>query len=133
MNRVFLDANVLVSAALTPASGLHDLWSAPAVRLLASPHVVEEARRNVRSPEARARLEQLLARVAVLDAEPAPMPVTDASGLPVKDVPVLVGAVAAGAGFLLTGDITHFGSLMGQRAAGVLVLLPGEYLRRHLG
>lgn len=133
MDRVFLDANVIVSAALSPASRLNELWHAPGVRLLASPHVVAECRRNVREPDAVARLEALLGAVTVLDSEPEPVALEGADALPDKDVPVLAGAVAAGAGFLLTGDISHFGRLMGHRIAGVLVLLPGEYLRGRSG
>ena len=48
MDRVFLDANVLVSAALEPDARLRALWELAEVRLLASPHVVEEARRDCR-------------------------------------------------------------------------------------
>jgi hypothetical protein len=43
--------------------------------------------------------------------------------------PVLLGALAAGARILLTGDMAHFGHLMGGDIAGVRVLLPGTYLR----
>jgi len=47
VERVFLDANVLVSAVLKPTSAIASLWTLPGVRLLASPYVLAEARRNV--------------------------------------------------------------------------------------
>ncbi len=129
MDRVFLDANVLVSAALKPDARLRILWQLAEVRLFASPHVVEEARRNVVALEARERLETLIEAVAVLPTEPADHPIKGELGLPPKDRPVLLGALAAGARILLTGDMAHFGHLMGCDVAGVRVLLPGTYLR----
>jgi len=129
VDRVFLDANVLVSAALTPGSRLHDLWTRPNVRLLGSPYVAEEARRNVVDPAARERLEALLAALTMLPTEPADVPIADDPGLPAKDRPVLLAAFASAADYLLTGDLTHFGPLMGRNVGGVTTMLPGEYLR----
>lgn len=129
MERVFLDANVLVSAALKPGSRIASLWSLPDVRLLASPHVLAEARRNVPAPDAAARLEALIAALVVLPAEPADFVIEDDPGLPPKDRPVLLAAIVSGADVLLTGDITHFGGCLGTAVSGVRVLLPREYLR----
>jgi hypothetical protein len=114
MDRVFLDANVLVSAALTPDSRVAGLWDVPDVRLLASPYVLAEARRNVSEPAATKRLEALVARMAVL---------------PAKGRPVLLAAIVSGAAYLLTGDITHFGPCLGREVGGVRVMLPGDFLR----
>jgi len=50
--------------------------------------------------------------------------------LPEKDVPILLAAIEARATHLLTGEVRHFGSYFGQRIEGILVLPPGEYLRR---
>jgi uncharacterized protein len=130
MDRVFLDANVLVSAALKPDSRIATLWDAAHVRLLASPYVVAEARRNVPEPEVAARLEALLEGVAVLPNEPAGSLVAPDPCLPEKDRPVLLGAIAAGASYLLTGDMSHFGPCFGNTYQGVTVLLPGDYLRK---
>ncbi len=129
MDRLFLDANVLVSAALTPDSSLSRLWTLDSVRLLGSPHVVEEARRNVADPRASERLEVVLEAVAILPSEPADFEIEDDPGLPAKDRPVLLAAIVAGADYLLTGDLTHFGALVGMGIHGVTVLLPGQYLR----
>lgn len=129
MERVFLDANVIVSAALKPGSRIASLWALPDVRLLASPHVLAEARRNVPAPDAAERLEALIAALVLLPAEPADFATEDDPGLPPKDRPVLLAAIVSGADVLLTGDITHFGGCLGTAVGGVRVLLPGEYLR----
>jgi len=133
MDRLFLDANILVSAALKPDSRLAGLWMLAGVRLLGSPHVVAEARRNVRQPYAVVRLEALLDVVAVLPSEPAEFEVAGCPLLPEKDRPVLLGAIVANADYLLTGDMTHFRECFGKRLGGVLVLLPGAYLRQRAG
>jgi hypothetical protein len=80
--------------------------------------------------DARERLEELLSAVVVLPSEPADRVIDGGQELPAKDRPVLLGAVAVNAGFLLTGDITHFGSMMGREIAGVAVPMPGTYLRK---
>ncbi|MRR11804.1 hypothetical protein EG835_04910, partial [bacterium] len=90
MERVFLDANILVSAALKPGSGIARLWELTGVRLVCSPYVLAEARRNVPTPEAVARLESLIGGLALLPAEPADFPIADDPGLPHKDRPVLL-------------------------------------------
>ena len=129
MDRVFLDANVLVSAALTPDSRLHALWKRPDVRLTGSPYVIAEARRNVTAPGAAARLEVLVEAISVLPAEPADFAMEGDPALPAKDRPVLLAAIASSSDYLLTGDATHFGDLFGRAFNGVTVLRPGEYVR----
>ncbi len=129
MERVFLDANILVSAALKPDSGIAGLWRLKGVRLIASPYVLAEARRNVHSPEAADRLESFIADLAVLPSEPADFPLDEDPGLPDKDLPVLLAAIVAHADYLLTGDLSHFSTCMGRAIQGVTTLLPGDYLR----
>ena len=129
MDRLFLDANVLVSAALKPESQLAGLWQLDGVRLLGSPYVVAEARRNVCEPDAAARLEALIGAMVLLPAEPADFEFGDDPGLPGKDRPVLLAAIVAKADFLLTGDMAHFGPCFGQTISGVRMVLPGSYLR----
>lgn len=128
MDRVFLDANVLVSAALKPESRLASLWTLTDVRLLASPYVLVEARRNVDAPEAAARLESLIAALVVLPTEPTDFAIEGDPNLPDKDRPILLAAIASGADWLLTGDIRHFGCCLGRTVHGVRVALPGKYL-----
>ena len=128
MDRVFLDANVLFSAAYRADSGLLKLWRVPGIQLCTSPYALEEARINLDESAQLVRLAQVQAKLQLFDAAEEPLP----SGifLPPKDVPILVAAIAANATHLLTGDLRHFGRYFGKRVAGVLILTPGDYLRR---
>lgn len=128
MDRVFLDANVLFTAAYRDGAGLLRLWELEGVELVASLYVLEEARRNLRHhrPDRLPILETLLQRVRVTDALPVGLPLSVA--LHEKDRPVLLAALALGATHLLTGDKKHFGALFGRTVGGVLVLLPAAYL-----
>lgn len=51
MDRLFLDANILFSAAYRPDAGLRRLWEVPNVELVTSAYAGEEARRNLDLPE----------------------------------------------------------------------------------
>ncbi|MDP2181889.1 MAG: PIN domain-containing protein, partial [Actinomycetota bacterium] len=104
MERLFLDANILVSAALKPDSRLAELWTIADVRLLASPHVLAEARRNAPAPNAAAHLERLIAALKVLPMEPADFEIEDDPELPAKDRPVLLAAIVSRADILVTGE-----------------------------
>jgi uncharacterized protein len=128
MLRVFLDANVLFSAAYREEAGLLELWRRSDVRLLTSGYAVEEARRNLDTADRRARFERLLAAIeVVMEAPRGRLP--DAIRLPEKDEPILRAAISAKAKHLLTGDIRDFGPLFGRRVGGLLVQTPGDFLR----
>jgi predicted nucleic acid-binding protein len=126
VDRLFLDANVLFSAAYRDQSGLARLWKVKRVKLLSSAYAVEEARRNLAEASQRGRLARLVKAVEIIDVVSGPI---SEPGLPAKDEPILRAAVAARATHLLTGDVRHFGRFLGTRLEGILVLLPGEYLR----
>lgn len=53
-HRVFLDANVLFSAAHRAQNGLLALWALPDTTLVTSDYAVLEARRNLEGEERRA-------------------------------------------------------------------------------
>ena len=125
MDRVFLDANVLFSAAYRPAAGIARLWKLKNVELLTSDYAIEEARANLPDSEQQRRLQELLERVRVVTGQ-APLP-THVS-LPDKDRPILQAALYARATHLLTGDRRHFGRYFGRRIGSVLILPPAEYL-----
>jgi uncharacterized protein len=129
VDRVFLDANILFSAAYRPNAGLRQLWEVPNVALVTSAYAVEEARRNLDWPEQRAALQDLLQSVEVLTASPGDPPLAVPVEIPEKDRPILAMAIAAHATHLLTGDVRHFGRYYGQTVAGVHILLPAAYLR----
>ena len=131
MERLFLDANVLFSAAYRKDAGVRRrLWGLPQTELVTSAYAVEEARRNLDTAEQRADLDELLEAVRVSNplADPAGHPGIEASGLPEKDLPILRAAVAANATHLVTGDRRHFGALFGKKVAGVLVVRPADHM-----
>jgi predicted nucleic acid-binding protein len=134
--RVFLDANILFSAAKT-AGAVRELL----MRLESSGHVLcadayvaEEARRNLvtKSPEALAALETLLGRVETAAFLPTVLPAKVASLVHEKDRPVLAAAVRLRCDALVSGDRTHFGALYGKDLLGVAIHSPrslAEWLR----
>jgi predicted nucleic acid-binding protein len=127
MDRLFLDANALFSAAYRPDAGLLSLWKLKNVTLCSSRYAIEEARFNVDDNAERARLETLTQHPHLFQAAARDLP--SGISLPEKDVPILLAAIETSASHLLTGDVRHFGSHFGRRIAGTLTLLPGEYLR----
>ena len=131
MDRIFLDANVLFSAAYLELSGLARLWTLGYVELLSSAYAVEEARRNlaIDRTEALPRLERLTAAVSIVDA-PQSLKLPANVRLDQKDQPILLAAIHGNPDYLLTGDARHFAHLYGKRIKGVLVLRPAQYFER---
>lgn len=129
-DRVFLDANVLFSAAYgSPQIGrLWDLHAAGRCMLLVSAHVIDEARRNLPDSAQRARLDHLASRCR--EVADAPVGLSSSLELPAGDQVVFLTAVAAEATHLLTGDVRHFGPYLNQRVQGVGILRPAAYLGR---
>jgi predicted nucleic acid-binding protein len=125
VDRVFLDANVLLSAAWRPGAALLRLWGLDDVELLSSGYAVEEARRNLVTPARRGRLTRLLRRVHLVEPQHFTLP--RGIRLPEKDLPILLAAIDGAATHLLTGDWEHFGPYYRQEIAGVLILPPAEY------
>ena len=134
--RVFLDANILFSAAKT-AGAVRELLSrleAGGHVLCADAYVVEEARRNLlaKGPEALDSLEAVLTRVEVAAFHPGALPARIAALVDEKDRPVVAAAVRLRSDALVTGDRTHFGALYGEELLGVAIHSPrtlAEWLR----
>jgi predicted nucleic acid-binding protein len=127
LDRLFLDANVLFSAAYREDSGLLRLWDMQDVELVTSVYAVEEARRNLDTSERIERLEGLLQEVRLLP-EVRDLDLPPEIDLAEKDRPILAGALAVDAGHLITGDRQHFGRSFGQRLGGMLIVTPRDYL-----
>ena len=127
MDRIFLDANVLFSAAYRPDAGLARLWEMRGVELITSDYAAQEARVNLTENDQHRRLNRLLRKVRIVTAV-APLP--PHVQLPEKDQPILQAALEAQATHLLTGDKEHFGPYFGRHLGGVLVLLPADYFER---
>jgi predicted nucleic acid-binding protein len=128
--RLFLDANILFSAAKTDGAirGLlgrlreagHECW--------VDEFVVFEARRNLaaKGPEALVELDRLVAtcRHRPAQASKASVRREDVAWLAEKDRPVLAAAINLRCDALLTGDRTHLGSKFGKAVAGVAIHSP---------
>jgi len=127
VDRIFLDANVLFSAAYRPNAGLARLWQLDKVELVTSDYAAQEAMFNLTEKDQRVRLTKLLEKVRIITAV-APLP--PGVQLPDKDQPILQAALQAQATHLLTGDKEHFGPYFGRNLGGVLVLPPAEYFER---
>jgi predicted nucleic acid-binding protein len=118
VTRLFLDANVLFTAAHNPhgkASLVLELAAQGHWQALTSTYAAAEARRNVahKFPDCSERLEQILADIETVGSGRAaicPLPLRD------KDKPIFEAALLAGATHLLTGDIRDFGPFMNAAA-----------------
>lgn len=126
--RLFLDANVLFSACVSHAgraAALVDLARSRVCDLLASPHAIEETRRNLalRYPDHQDRLPPVLAVVTtVSEAPPELVQWARDLGLPEQDAPIMAAAVQAQADGLVTGDRLHFGRFFGRVEKGVRIV-----------
>lgn len=125
--RVFLDANILFSAAKSDGAvrGLLRWLLAQGHECPVDAYVVAEARRNLQAKGADAlpALEASLAHLQV--AATVPVPDDQAwTWLPEKDRPVLAAAIRLHCGALVTGDRTHFGAGYGRTFGGVTLHSP---------
>lgn len=131
MDRVFLDANILYSAAYLEQSGLTRLWTLDDVDLLTSAYGLEEAWRNlaIDRPEAVTRLERLCEAITTVNA-PQGLKLPANVQLDDKDQPILLAPIHGRADYLLTGNAWHFAHLYGKCIATLLVPRPGQYFTR---
>lgn len=130
---VFLDANVIFSAAYRPegrCAALFELAARQRCRLLTSAYAVTEADRNLRhkKPEALIFFAELLDKIKIV-AEPDRRKQEEvaALGLDSGDVPIFAAAIER-CDILVTGDRKHFGFLMGRTVRGIQVMSPAEAL-----
>ena len=140
--RIFLDANILFSAAKS-AGAIRQLLGQLNERghkLVADDYVATEARRNLirkAGSDAIPYLDALLLQIEMSLAQHppqsigAPQVVTD--WLPEKDRPVLLAAIALQCDALVTGDRTDFGTGFGETFGGVTIYTPVGLARVVLG
>ena len=93
MDRIFLDANVLFSAAYREGAGLLALWELPGTVVLTSGYALAEACRNLRPGEQQDRLQSLLVSATVIETAQEDSAGFDDHSLPEKDRPILRAAV----------------------------------------
>jgi len=128
MDRLFLDATILFSAAYRANAGLLRFWKLRNVILCSSRYALEEARINLTEDAQRRRLTRLARNLQWFSAAPRELPV--GVSVPEKDEPILRAAMEAQATHLITGDIRHFGPYFGKAVGGILIMSPSEYLRK---
>jgi predicted nucleic acid-binding protein len=121
---VFLDANILFSAAL-PGSRIGSFLAVlfDHAKCVTNPYAIEEARRNLelKFPKALPSLEQLLVQCEIVGGVAF---TTEKVKLKAKDLPILGGAIDGQATHLLTGDERDFGELFGKTIEGVKIVSP---------
>lgn len=127
MDRLFLDANILFSAAYRADAGLLAFWRLKHAMLCSSRYAVEEARINLLEPVQKERLNRLIAGIHLLDA--AELGIPKGISLPEKDIPIILAAMEAHATHLITGDLRHFGRYFNRRVSGILIMSPADYLK----
>ncbi len=121
--RVFLDANVLFSAA-KPGSNIHRLITTATNHsyLVTSDLAFEEARRNILVKRAAwsATFYELVKPIELAPTALFELPVF----LEEKDRPILCSAIRSRCEYLVTGDFKHFGALItaGESIRGVTVI-----------
>jgi predicted nucleic acid-binding protein len=134
--RLFLDANVLFTAAHNPrgkATLVIELGGQGYWELYSSPYALEEARRNLerkfpRTPESLVTLQRGVRLVEHRAGLGFP------EGLTQKDQPIFQAALACQATHLLTGDLKDFGPFMNQpdNTFGICIQTVAKFLY-HLG
>ena len=130
--RVFLDANVIFTAAHNPrgkAALVIELGAARHFSLFTSDAAREETERNLAAkyPDFLPLLAALIARITVVTADrSAPFP----NGLPTKDAVLVQAAVTCRATHFLNGDLHRFGPLMNRPdvTGSIIVQTVGEFL-----
>lgn len=127
MDRLFLDANVLFSAAYKADARVFRLWNLSDVQLCSSRYALEVARFNLSDEAQLRRLTKVIDNVRFFEASKRDLP--RGVHLPDKDAPILLAALDAKSDYLLTGDFRHFGSHFGKRIEGMMIVRPSQYLK----
>ena len=120
---LFLDANILVSAAWKENAETALIWRLEGVRLVTSVYVMAEVQRNLPQASQIERLRGLMTSVAVLAFQKL-VELPEALALPAKDRPVLAAAVQSKSDYLITGDKKHFSQWYGKTICGVRIEAP---------
>lgn len=139
-NSVFLDANVLIAAALSPGGGSFRLITEAQQSgffLFASAYVLDETIKNLKEdyPSYLTRLKWLLlsSGLKVL-SNPLQKELVKAMKLiDFKDAPVLAATLQHKMDFLITLDRGHFFTQqLAQANLPCEILTPGDFIKRHL-
>jgi len=127
--KLFVDANVLFTAAYSPKGKAADLLKSASRLIITSDYAAEEARRNIsaKRPIALNELEKILGQIEIVPSvQGGACPIA----LPPKDQPIFLAALMAKATHLLTGDMKDFGPHMNQpdKSAGIIIQTVADFL-----
>jgi len=128
--RIFVDANILFTAAYSPKGKAATLLESLPGLVITSDYAAEEARRNIQAkrPTALDRLEKILGQIEIVPSvRSGACPIQ----LPPKDQPIFLSALVAKATHLFTGDLKDFGLHMNQpeKSAGIIIQTVAEFLK----
>lgn len=141
MFRVFLDANVLFSAANSPTGGsayIFELAKKRKLKLFSSSLAFKEAEKNLRektSEETLLRFYDLLEEAAIEFVTIKRLQAKKKFGKLVgeKDAPILAAAISAKADFLITLDKKHFLNQKVLKAKlPIKIVTPGQFVEKFL-
>ncbi|TVR06588.1 MAG: PIN domain-containing protein [Spirochaetaceae bacterium] len=126
--RIFLDANILFSAAFSNGAIrrlIHDIRNASHT-VVVNRYVIDEALRNIsiHRSESLAILHEITASMEVVPTRLKLPTSVRGIALPEKDVPVLATALSSRCDVLMTGDVRHFGTLFGTTVGGTAIHSP---------
>jgi predicted nucleic acid-binding protein len=127
--KIFVDANVLFTAAYSPMGKAATLLECSALSFVTSDYAAEEARRNllVKRPSALSALEKILEKIELAPSvQSGVCPIV----LPLKDQPIFLSALMIKATHLLTGDRKDFGPFMNSpdKSAGLIIQTVSDFL-----
>lgn len=126
--RIFLDANILFSAAKSAGAvrRLLELLRGAGHECWVDGFVIAEARRNLelKAPSSLAEFDRLLTSIRVAAIRMPDRELDLELPLVEKDRPILAAAIHLHCEALVTGDRTHFGELYGRSIRGVTIHSP---------
>ncbi len=133
MKRLFLDANVLFTAAHNPkgkAAVVIELANSGCWDVITSAYAAEEARRNL-SCKFPLRINAFETLLATIRLTPSPKGVECPLPLRDKDRPIFEAALVCNATHLLTGDLKDFGPFMNdpEHTQGIVIQTVAQYFQ----
>lgn len=144
MHKVFVDANIFFAAVKSKTGGSYfilELAKKGFVEVVTVAHALSEAERNIAKKLDEAALarhyENLLVihpRIQSLAEVPAETERKFSGIVPEKDMPIVLGALLSGAGFLITLYRKHFldNNKLRTLRLPFIILTPGDFIQNYI-
>jgi uncharacterized protein len=134
VRRLFLDANVLFSAAHKRQSAqglLIDFAETKQIQAISSAYAFDEAQRNLarKSPNALSLWSSITSVIGLAPEPDREHLIWAETQVAAKDAPILASAAIAKVDWLVTGDRRDFGHLFSTTQRGILIITPAEAIR----